>query len=94
MADCHSIFILPPSLVALRERLGSRGQDSEAVIGRRMHDAQAEISHWNEFTHLVVNDRFEEALAELRSIIDCCRNSISCEQKQYPELVANLLGNR
>jgi guanylate kinase len=68
--DCCCIFIIPPSLDVLRARLTGRGQDSAAVIQRRMRDAQAEISHWDEFDQLVVNNNFELALEELRSIIN------------------------
>jgi len=66
---CCSIFILPPTLDTLRERLAGRGQDSAAVIRRRMRDARAEISHWAEFDHLVVNADFDEAVAELCAVI-------------------------
>lgn len=64
------IFIIPPSLETLRKRLSARGQDSDAVIQRRMRDAQAEISHWDEFDQLVVNDKFDTALEELLTIIN------------------------
>jgi len=67
---CCCIFIIPPSLDVLRTRLTGRGQDSAAVIQRRMRDAQAEISHWGEFDQLVVNNNFELTLEELRSIIN------------------------
>ncbi len=66
--DSQSIFILPPSLEALRERLTSRGQDEDAVIKRRMRDAVNEMSHYAEFDYLVVNDDFQVALNELRCI--------------------------
>ena len=68
--DCCLIFIIPPSLEALRERLTGRGQDSAEVIQRRMRDAQAEISHWAEFDQLVVNENFDTALEELLTIIN------------------------
>jgi guanylate kinase len=68
--DCCLIFIIPPSLEALRQRLTNRGQDSAAVIQRRMKDAQTEISHWAEFDQLVVNDDFNTALEELLAIIN------------------------
>ncbi|MHB1565795.1 MAG: guanylate kinase [Acidiferrobacter sp.] len=64
-----TIFILPPSLEALAARLRGRGQDSEAVIAARMAKATAEIAHYPEFDHLVVNDQFEAALADLRLLI-------------------------
>jgi len=64
-----SIFILPPSRAALRERLTNRKQDSQEIIDRRMHEAVAEMSHYSEFDHLVVNDDFDAALADLKAIL-------------------------
>lgn len=69
MPQAVSIFILPPSREVLRERLIKRGQDSEAVIERRMREATAEMSHHGEFDHVVVNDDFNAALADLRAIV-------------------------
>jgi guanylate kinase len=69
--DCVSIFILPPSRAALEERLRSRRTDSEAVIARRLADAATDMSHCLEFDYAVVNDRFEQAVADLLAIIDC-----------------------
>ncbi len=67
--DAVSIFIAPPSIGALRERLGARGQDSEEVIERRMRDARAELSHYAEYDYLVINDAFETALDDLAHIV-------------------------
>lgn len=64
-----SLFIVPPSLAALDARLRARAQDSDAVIRERMAKARDELSHWAEYRYLVVNDRFDQALAELRSIV-------------------------
>ncbi len=64
-----SIFILPPSLAALEQRLRDRGQDDESVIAARMGKARAEIAHAGEFDHVVVNDEFAEALADLKTLI-------------------------
>ncbi len=67
--EAVSVFILPPSRAALRERLTSRQQDSAEIIDRRMREAAAEMSHYREFDHLVVNDDFEAALADLKAIL-------------------------
>jgi guanylate kinase len=64
-----NIFILPPSQQALEERLRGRGQDSDEIIARRMRDAKSETSHYSEYDYLVVNDEFEKALTELKSIV-------------------------
>ena len=67
--EAVSIFIAPPSIEALRERLGKRGQDDEAVIERRMRDARSELSHYPEYDYLVINDDFDTALGDLRCIV-------------------------
>lgn len=63
------IFILPPSLGVLRERLQARGQDQPAVIERRMRDALSEISHYGEYDYVIVNGDFSDALADMRAIV-------------------------
>jgi guanylate kinase len=67
--DAIGLFIVPPSVAALRERLGGRGQDSAEIIERRMRDARSELSHYGEYDYLVVNDQFERALEDLRAIV-------------------------
>jgi guanylate kinase len=67
--EAVSIFILPPSRAALRERLTNRKQDSQEVIDRRMRESVAEMSHYSEFDLLVVNDDFDAALEDLRAIL-------------------------
>lgn len=69
LPSCVSIFILPPSIEVLHQRLESRGQDSREVIERRMRDAVEEMSHYNEFDYLIVNDDFKQALTEIKYII-------------------------
>jgi len=90
--DCCSIFIIPPSLEALRNRLTRRGQDSETVIQRRMRDAQAEISHWAEFEYLVVNDDFDTALEELVSIVNDHRHHKPHIMNKNHQILAQRLG--
>ena len=67
--EAISIFILPPSLKKLEERLTSRGQDSEDTIKARLSVAKSEMSHVNQFDYVTINDKFDDALEELRSII-------------------------
>jgi guanylate kinase len=64
-----TIFIVPPSLTALQERLRGRGQDTSAVIEARMAKAKDELSHWGEYGYLIVNDRFERALGDLQCVV-------------------------
>lgn len=88
---CCTIFILPLSLGVLRKRLAQRGQDSEEVIDRRMQEARTEISHWDEFDFLIINDDFDEALADLQSIVRH-RKPYRPERKGHgDDLVAKLL---
>ena len=68
-ADTVSVFILPPSIDALRSRLVGRGQDSDEIVDRRMRAARLELEHYDEFDHVVVNDDFERALDVLRGIL-------------------------
>ena len=90
----RSIFVIPPSLDVLRQRLIERGQDNDTVVQRRMRDAQAEISHWDEFDFLIINDKFDEALGELHSIIRSGQPRQPYDQKQNGEILAELLGTR
>lgn len=67
--DVVSIFILPPSIAALEQRLRSRAQDSDAVIRGRMEKSLAEISHWSEYDYVLVNDDLDAAEERLRTIL-------------------------
>jgi len=91
LPDCLSIFILPPSIEILQQRLENRGQDTKKVIQRRMDDAVNEISHCHEFDYLVVNDDFDMALQELRSIILCHRLEKVRQLKNLQPLIDGLL---
>jgi guanylate kinase len=73
--DVVGVFVLPPSLGALESRLHSRAGEDPAEIARRMGLAREEISHWAEFDHVVVNDVFEDAVAELRAILHAARSA-------------------
>ncbi len=91
MPNCQSIFILPPSVEVLQQRLEGRGQDSEEIIARRMRDAVTEMSHHHEFDYLVVNDDFEQALMELQSIILSHRLKKSRQQTRLMPLLSKLV---
>jgi len=90
--SCCGIFIIPPSLDVLRQRLIARGQDSEDVIKRRMRDAQSEISHWSEFDFIIINDVFDEALSDMQSIIRRGKLKRPENEVQSREILAELLG--
>jgi guanylate kinase len=89
--QCIGIFILPPSRPALEERLNARGQDSKEVIARRMQGAVEEISHFEEFDYLLVNDVFEEALADLKAILRVNQLVFGLQSKRIGGLITDLL---
>lgn len=71
--DCIGVFILPPSVEELERRMRARGQDSDAVIRRRMASAEEEISHAPEFDYVIINKDFDEAKQDLQAIIRVAR---------------------
>ncbi len=89
--DAVSIFILPPSIQALQDRLESRGQDSAEVIKTRMTKAIAELKHYHKADFLVVNDDFEEALKSLKAIVKADRNSTSKQKIINQDLINTLI---
>jgi guanylate kinase len=91
LPDCISIFILPPSLEALHERLQKRGQDNQAIIEKRMLEAQNDISHYNEFDYLLVNEHFEKTLDDLKGIIRSGRYRLEKQVLRHADLLNNLL---
>ena len=86
-----TIFILPPSREALIERLEHRARDDENTIKQRMAQARNEISHYHEFDYMIINDQFEEALADLKAIVCAERLRQRQQQKRYMPLIAELL---
>lgn len=72
-SEAVSIFILPPSIEILKERLLKRGQDSMEVVQQRLEKSRLEISHYADFHYLVINEKFDKALEDLTSIIQAAR---------------------
>lgn len=91
MPQALSVFILPPSLKALAERLNGRGTDSTEVIAHRLSEAIADISHYAEFDYLVINDDFATALADLQGIVRAARLSHRAQSQRQAELIRRLL---
>ena len=89
--DCRSIFILPPSRAALRDRLQSRGQDSPEVIAQRTAEARQEMANHQAFDFLVVNEEFATAVEDLCSIINATRLGHTPQQQQLHSLLSELL---
>jgi guanylate kinase len=92
--EAITIFLLPPSLEALRERLQNRQQDNISIIEKRMQQAQAEIAHFNEFDYLLVNKEFDIALSELKAIIVAERLKRDIQVLKQSKLLSFLLANR
>ncbi len=86
-----TIFILPPSRTELESRLNKRGQDDADTIAKRMAEAQSEMSHYNEFDYLIINDDFDTALNELSSILLAERCKQGIQTKKHLNLVKDLL---
>ncbi|MDP8033971.1 guanylate kinase [Pasteurella atlantica] len=89
--NAKTIFILPPSRQELQKRLIARGQDSEEVIAKRMAQAVSEMSHYNEFDYVIINNDFQTALNDLKSILTAERLQQSSQAVRYKQLLANLL---
>lgn len=85
------IFILPPSIEALRQRLNNRRQDSEEVIARRVAAAREEMSHVAEFDYVTINDIFEVALHDLLAIIRAQRLKRDVQLRDHAALLEKLL---
>lgn len=89
--DCTSIFLLPPSRSELRLRLEKRKREDIKIIDYRMAAASSEIIHCKEFDYIVINDRFEGALANLVSIISSKRLERVHQMQKYAALIDDLI---
>lgn len=91
LPDAISIFILPPSKDALETRMRNRGQDSEEVIRQRLANAREEMSHYNEFDYVIVNENFDAAVSELRAIFQAQRLKYDAQKERHAALIQALL---
>jgi guanylate kinase len=91
LPGCRSIFILPPTLAALRARLTGRNTDSPAVIERRLADAVTDMTHYEEFDYVVVNDDFAQAVEDLVQIVSGNGAAFAANRPELAAVVANLL---
>ena len=89
-SDVVSIFILPPSLEVLENRLKDRNQDSKEVIAKRMAAAKEEISHVSEYDYVIINDNIDIALRDLVSVVQSERLRASAQLVRYHDLVTQL----
>jgi guanylate kinase len=86
-----SIFILPPSRLALEQRLRERRTDSAETIERRLSEAAADMSHYTEFDFVVINDHFEKAVADLLAILDGGGDELKAHRPEIASLIQTLL---
>ena len=92
LPDSAWLFILPPSIEALKTRLQTRGQDNADTIDVRMRAARDEMSHWDEADYLIINDDFDSALEELRALVRSLRLRTHQQQSALHDLIEHLLG--
>jgi guanylate kinase len=88
--DAIGIFILPPSPESLQQRLIERGQDSDAVIARRLQAARGEIAHLAEFDYVIINNNFDDAIEDLVSIVRASRLRIVSQVTRHSDLINRL----
>lgn len=91
--DAVSIFILPPSRAALEERMRKRGQDSEMVMAQRLAAAREEMSHFDEFDYVIVNEHFDAAVEEMCAIFTASRLRRPAQVQRHADLIAALLAD-
>ena len=91
MPQATSIFVLPPSIDALEQRLNTRGQDSSEVIAKRIAAARDEMSHVSEFDYVTINDSFEIALGDIMAIIRSHRLICSVQSERHAQLISTLV---
>lgn len=92
--SCISIFLLPPSRAELRLRLEKRKREDAKIIEDRLATASSEIAHCKEFDYIVINDKFETALEDLKAIIYSKRLQCEHQIKKHDMLIKELLNNR
>jgi len=89
--EAVGVFILPPSRAALDERMRKRGQDSEEVMARRLAAAREEMSHYDEFDYVIVNDEFDTAVDEMCAVFTASRLRRETQARRHGGLIAALL---
>ena len=92
MPECRSVFILPPSRAELERRLRDRRTDSDEVIARRLRDAVSDMSHWDEFDYVIVNDDLDRAVADLEAVIAGEGAAHATDNPAVRDRVADIVG--
>lgn len=91
MPECITVFILPPSRPELERRLRGRRTDSDEVIARRLRDALGDMSHWDEFDHVIINDDLERATLDLEAVFAGAGEASRVRNPALAERVKNIL---
>ncbi|MGB5331163.1 MAG: guanylate kinase [Woeseiaceae bacterium] len=91
MPECVTIFILPPSLEELERRLRDRRTDSAEVIERRLRDALGDMSHWNEFDYIIINDKLEQAVTDLENVLAGAGDSCACSNVALRRVLSRII---
>ncbi len=89
--DAIGVFIMPPSLDALQERLAGRGTDSAEIIARRLAAARDEMRHVNEFNYVIINDDLQKALDDLLAVVNASRLQYQIQHRRHAALFASFL---
>ena len=90
LPDSVQIFVLPPSLAVLKERLEKRGQDDDTVIERRLAGAVEEMRHWEEFDYVIINQDFATAVNDLGAIVRAARLKVARQRARHARLSQEL----
>ena len=89
--ECVTLFIIPPSKQSLAQRLKSRGQDSDTTITQRMNKAATEMQHYPEYDYLIINDEFNDALEDIKSVIRASRLKTAQQRLVHTALINELI---
>ena len=92
MPECITIFILPPSVQELERRLRDRRTDAPEVIERRLRDALSDMSHWDEFDHVIINDDLNQAIADLEGVLAGEGTSTATSNEALRRAVEGIVG--
>ena len=92
MPECVTIFILPPSVEELEERLRNRRTDTSEVIERRLRDAVSDMSHWDEFDYVIINDDLDQAVLDLEAVLAGDGESSSTDHVALRRAVSRIVG--
>ena len=92
MPECVTIFILPPSVNELERRLRDRRTDKPEVIERRLRDARSDMSHWDDFDHVIINDDLDAAVLALEDVLRGRGEASSTENPELRNTVTRIIG--